>query len=555
MAFDETTTTLADVILKLEALQTLSDIRRRDLISAVKRIATYLNRSPADLPTDAPALREVLATIHPAQAGISAKSLANVKSNLARALKVTRTFPRDRPHIDRTLGWQVFFRHAASKHQEWALTRFSKYCCSRGIEPKDVCDTAMAEFQNYLDPRHLTKDPAKLCKEMAQTWNGIVKRNELPYTLLTYAPNPQYRCRPLSEYPESLQSDLNVYLDRLSHADLFDENGPDKPLRPSSLRNIKAHIRQFLDGLVLAGQDPDTFKSLADVIKPENIKISFRATMDRRGTTSIPISFHNIAATLTAIARHHVKVDPNDLIAILQIKKRVSTDPKGMSDKNRKRLGQFNDWENVARLLSLPEVLMTRAMAHPTSRSSALLAMHAACITILLSCPMRARNVAGLDLDHQVIPHRNGSHTIYTLRIEGKDVKNLEHVEVVLSPSKSRILRTYIVKFRPLLSKVSSPALFPSRDNGESRAPSNFSGDLKALIFRETGLVVNLHLFRHLSGFLYLQERPGDYETLRQLLKHKKLQTTMDFYATLSSQWAHGHYDEVVLQKWGGRDD
>lgn len=555
MAFDETTTNLAKVILKLEALETLSDTRRRDLISAITRTATYLNRAPADLPTDAPALREVLATIHPAQAGISAKSLANVKSNLARALKETRTLPRDRPRVDGTAEWRAYFGYAANKHQEWALTRFSSYCCSRGIEPEGVCDIVMAEFQDYLHPRLLTKDPAKLCKEMAQTWNGIVRRNELPYTLLTYPPNPQYRCRPLSEYPESLQRDLNAYLERLSHANLFDENGPDKPLRPTSVRNIEAHIRQFLDGLVLAGEDPDTFTSLADVVEPEKLKTSFRATMDRRGTTSIPVGFNNIAATLTAIARHHIKMGPDDLKAILQIKKRVSTDPKGMSDKNRKRLGQFNDWENVARLMSLPEVLMTRAMENPTSRHSALLAMHAASITILLSCPMRAKNLAGLDLDHQVIAHRKGTHTIYTLRVEGKDVKNLEHIEVVLSPSKSRILHSYIVNYRPLISKISGSALFPSRDSGEARDPSNFSGDLKGLIFRETGLMVHMHLFRHLSGFLYLQERPGDYETLRQLLKHKKLQTTMDFYATLSSQWAHRHYDEVVLQKWGGRDD
>ena len=51
------------------------------------------------------------------------------------------------------------------------------YCCFRGIEPDAVNDTVMTEFKAYLDVRLLGKDPAKLCKEMAQTWNAVVKRN------------------------------------------------------------------------------------------------------------------------------------------------------------------------------------------------------------------------------------------------------------------------------------------------------------------------------------------------------------------------------------------
>ena len=89
MPFDQSSTSLANVITKLEALPNLRDTSRRDLISAITRTATYLGCTPADLPTDAPALRSALATIHPAQAGVKPKSLANVKANLAVALRVT----------------------------------------------------------------------------------------------------------------------------------------------------------------------------------------------------------------------------------------------------------------------------------------------------------------------------------------------------------------------------------------------------------------------------------------------------------------------------------
>ena len=51
---------------------------------------------------------------------------------------------------------------------------------------------------------------------------------------------------------------------------------------------------------------------------------------------------------------------------------------------------------------------------------------------------------------------------------------------------------------------------------------------------------------------IYLREGPGDYETVRRLIRHKKHETTMQFFAELSSQWAVEHYDDVVLKKFGG---
>ncbi|MFQ3252302.1 MAG: hypothetical protein ACI9U6_000579 [Loktanella salsilacus] len=78
MPFDQTPATLADAIAKLEALPNLPNAKRRDLISAIKRTSTLVDRDPADLPADAPALRAILTKIHPAQAGIEAKSLANI---------------------------------------------------------------------------------------------------------------------------------------------------------------------------------------------------------------------------------------------------------------------------------------------------------------------------------------------------------------------------------------------------------------------------------------------------------------------------------------------
>ncbi|WP_425044686.1 tyrosine-type recombinase/integrase [Primorskyibacter sp. S87] len=557
MPYDKTaSTTLADAIASLKVHPDLSDTQRRDLISSINRIAKYLNRSPADLMTNAPALRKLLTTIHPVQAGISAKSLSNVKTALTKALQTSGYLPPAAPKTEPSEAWAAFLSACAAKHQALALSRLVTYCASRGIEPDAVNDKVMATFQTYLDARLLGKDPAKLRKEMAQTWNGIVKRQNLSLAELTYEKGGQHRSRPLTSYPKSLQDDIAKYLDRLSQADPFDEDGPDKALRPTTLRNIKAHLRQYLDALVTAGADPETFRSLSKAISEKNMKGAFTAIMKRRGLSDPKDGgLHNIAATLKAIARHHLKLPEKDLGAILNIQKKVSPAINGMSSKNRDRLGQFNDWQNVARLLSLTETLMKRASANPASRTSGLSAMYAVAIAILLSCPMRIKNLAQLELDKNVTGHSNGTHTLYTIRVDAEDVKNNEHIEVALNPRTSKLLHTYIMKFRPLLTRANGPALFPKKSNGEPRDPANFGSDIKALIYRETGLTVHAHLFRHLAAFLYLRERPGDFETVRRLLKHKSQQTAMTFYADLSNQWAHDHYDKVVLGKWGGTHD
>tara|TARA_R100000935_G_C2835777_1_gene167994 strand:+ start:2248 stop:2898 length:651 start_codon:yes stop_codon:yes gene_type:complete len=215
---------------------------------------------------------------------------------------------------------------------------------------------------------------------------------------------------------------------------------------------------------------------------------------------------------------------------------------------------QFDDDMNVARIVSLPRILMQRALSDPGRRSSALLAMHAAAMTILLSCPMRVKNLSSLDLDLHLVPHRNGTHTTYGFRIEGIEVKNREPIEFSLNNGNSGLLHRYITTFRGALSEVRGTALFPQEGGGLPRTPANFSSDLMACIYRETGIEMNAHLFRYFGAKIFLDAHPGQYETVRRLLKHKNLKTTLKFYAELNSQQAHDMFS-AILVKFGGFDD
>src|SRR4051812_21050151 len=83
-----TTVTLADLLIALEHAATIPATRLRDLRSAVQRVAGLLGEEPARIPLDLPAISGKLASVNPIAVGVSAKTLANLRSGFLTAVKV-----------------------------------------------------------------------------------------------------------------------------------------------------------------------------------------------------------------------------------------------------------------------------------------------------------------------------------------------------------------------------------------------------------------------------------------------------------------------------------
>jgi len=82
---------------------------------------------------------------------------------------------------------------------------------------------------------------------------------------------------------------------------------------------------------------------------------------------------------------------------------------------------------------------------------------------------------------------------------------------------------------RPRLVSGPSPWLFPAKSGGP-KPPAAFGVQLSKAIKQMTGLIVNVHLFRHLAAQLILEANPGAYELVRLLLGHKSTATTTTYY-------------------------
>jgi integrase len=548
---------LADVIVAIEESD-LPEQTRRDLVSAINRVATILDTRPERLFANVPALRAELALVHPARAGISAKSWSNIKAGLTRALTLTGVI-RDMKQGEVSVRWNAILRTASERHHVYGLSRLARFCSAEGIDPRDVSDEVVTRFFDHLDYSLIASQPRNVLKATVDTWNLVARNRSDELTLLTPIRERRYRARKLTAYSVPLQKEIQQYLDRLAVTDLFAEDGPTKALRPTSIRNVEAHLRQYLDALATAGYPPRSLYCLADVLQPNMVKVACGTIADRNNG-EVPTGLPNIMATILAVARFYVRMPDHQIRQLSRMQRQIAQRvpagrDAGMGEKSVTRLQQFEDGQNLAALLSLPERLMARAKADPERRYAGLEAMHAVAIAILLAFPVRIQNLASLDVKRHLTSRREGRKKLYSLRIEGPEVKNSAPLDVDLGAEVSGMLDTYLKEFRHLVSCDPGTSLFPQHAGHGPRKPSNLSAELSSRIYRETGLKVHAHLFRHLAAKLYLDQRPGEYETVRRLLGHKKLETTMSFYARLTNKAAAKRYDEVVLKHLRGRKD
>ena len=478
--------TLAEVMNKLLAAD-LPGKRGRDLASAINCAAKLLHRQPSELPADIPLLRERLAPIHHVQAGISPKRLANIKADLATAVRIfDRVNSKPRPQIERTLEWTTFIKSLEQPWQRHLLSRLADYCSSIGLPPHLVDDDVLARFLTHLSDQSLAKDPNRVWSRTIQSWNGFVKRSGLPLAILTVPRKEQYQAIPLSHYPLSFQEDLDAWINRLTHVDLFAEEGPKKALRPHSLRNVRATVRQFAAALVARGRAMKSITSLATLVELEAYKDGLRFFVDRNAGKP-PTWLWGMAGTLLAIARYHVKLAHKDINALSAIRGRLKIEIDRVTDKNKHRLNQFDDLYNVELLVLLPGRLS--AAAEKRQRRSSRLAldvMHAVAIEILLVCPMRMGNLASLDIERHFRWRGKGNSQTISLSVPGAEVKNGVAIEADFPRETTSLIRLYLKSYRDLVSTNSGNWLFPMATGGSHRNPGHLSEEIGRTIHRET---------------------------------------------------------------------
>jgi integrase len=147
------------------------------------------------------------------------------------------------------------------------------------------------------------------------------------------------------------------------------------------------------------------------------------------------------------------------------------------------------------RVINLPEALMAQArlLSDQSPVKAAVTAQLAVAIAILTNAPVRSSNLVQIRLDKNLI------------KPGGPDVP-------------------YMLVFTERVEKA-------------------------------TGLFITVHQFRHAAAAIWLQYKPGDYERVRRILGHKRLQTTINFYCGLETLQANRDFGDLVRKLGAPQQD
>ena len=136
----------------------------------------------------------------------------------------------------------------------------------------------------------------------------------------------------------------------------------------------------------------------------------------------------------------------------------------------------------------------------------------------------------------QVTLHeRNGIKTLY-VHVPGDAVKNNMDLDFELT---GEVVDLYELYMQHAYGPQNVEPLYLFRGlSQDKKSPHALSRQIARFLEREIGIYMTSHKFRHLTGYLYLKDNPGDYETVRQLLGHKDIKTTMTYYAAMEMRAA-----------------
>ncbi len=542
--------TLADVVTVLRADQLLSLARKRELISAVHSLARLLDLDPAAVPAEPRGLRNRLATLSPAAGGIGRGRWNNIRSLTLTALRQAgvRTM-RGRASAPLNPAWEALRAQLPDAKARLGLSRFMSHCSAQGIRPEAVTAATFADFLAGMESESLVRRPQAVHRASIALWNcAAADIPGWPQIVVAATTSDRLYSLDWAAFPAGFRADMEAFLAHSGDRDPFaDDYAPS--VAPGTVKMRRKQIHQLASALVLSGVPAERIAGLADLVRPAHAKaaLQFLLKRHRDGKRTSPY-LHQQAQLLKTIARHWVKAPAADIAELAVFCRRLAPKRSGMTEKNRTRLRQFDTPANVPALLNLPRSTLREVRAAATQGvGEARLAMLAAAVELLIVAPMRIDNLVGLEERHFVRIRAGGQEAVH-LVIPAAETKTKAPYEVHLPAETVAVLDAYRAEFRPLLCAEPSPWLFPN-PAGQRRNTIAFAQAVQRFIGRRTGLTMNVHLFRHFAGKVYLEHSPDDVETVRRLLGHRSQATTLRAYTELKSTAAFRRFD-AVIENW-----
>jgi integrase len=484
----------------------------------------------------------------PVAAGLTDKSFANIKSNFLAAVEASGIKSiQGSAKTPLRPGWCKLMSDLSSKRMQYGLSRLARWCSGKGIEPAEVSDAVLGDFIDAVRQGTLHRKPNELHRTVAQIWNEAAKRSRISLQRVT-VPSFRQPAKRLdwSLLPRSFRNDLEAYSNWCSGNDVFAADARSRPLGPQTVKLQQNHVHAAVTALVASGISPKIITSLRSLVAIENFKCILRRRhemVDGREN----VFNRDLARTLTEIARRWVEVEEATLAELKRLAGKVPVPLSGLTTKNKTTLRQFDNPANLRRLIELPHRLWAEVKRdkNPSFRT-VLKAQAALAIGLLCYMPVRPQNLWPLKFDEHLFLHE-GPGAISSLELPASEVKNHTEMAFDIPAPLAKMLIEYRNRLVPKVLGRRPDRLFIKAD-GTAKNQWAVAWLIRTVLKRRAGLQLSPHQFRHFTAKVVLDAEPGGFETVRQMLGHKSLGTTVSFYAGISSRRAARHHHDLIQQ-------
>ena len=545
-----------EVIDAMEGAGALSEQHRRHWACSLRQIAKWLDRPMEVIPARWQAVRFGVSELHHARVGVTAKTLANHKSNVRAAL---RWFGQehDVPHHGARLsaGW-VRFCDRLDKPRRDRLYNLTRYCSACGIEPLSVDDKTFDEYWRYRTETTARASNNTAKRFMVRAWNACAAGMDgLQLQRLTEPPLKTAE-PPWENFPQGLRSDLDDYFARLAKPHRSLNGKRIRPCRPTTIQTRRAVLVAMARMAVRLGVPIENLNRLGVLLHPDVVELVIDAHWKKNGAEPNTGTI-DLGKTLLRMARETSCLDQpaldrlDDIRAALEEHRR-----EGMTPKNLSLIRQVLTEGVWSEVVSLPNALMHKARLAKDHApiKAAVKAQLAVAIAIETFAPVRLRNLVSIELGQNLIKP-GGLNTPFWLAFPDYDVKSNVPLDFRFDEPLTDLIDEYIHEFRPMLLRGSNSSwLFPG-ENGEHKNSQLLSDQITERIQKTVGLRITPHQFRHAAGAIYLKHHPGDYETVRRLLGHKNIQTTIKYYCGLETIAATEQFGKLIREQINFEDE
>ena len=542
---------MEDVFRCIESDKTLGLQMSRELCSAITRFCEICGVTRGDVLADPTAIRLLREKASWQLAGLSKESWANMLSRLKRALhQVGVNVDRQRRNSRLSPEWTSLL-NALEKANRDHLRRFAGWCSSQGVVPAKVSVETFADFLHFLETQSIQRHLKERWHEARRAWNKAVAVDGSIYPNI---PNntPTTPNSPLWEaYPVSLQQQLSAWRKELANPEREDAR---RELRPVTIKNYNETLRRYAYHLTKSGIPIEEITSLSALLDVARIKDWLKALRTQSGGELASPLCHAGLHALFSLARftavdlqHPDFVSQQPLFKYLKsVSPKVRVDQNDMTPKNKKRLAQFDSPHTARMFRNLPLLIKRRceAMAVPNLRAAYDMQM-AAVLIFLQDAPLRISNTANLDLGRHISHPLGGQAGPWMISIPGKEAKGRKELNNQVSREVSDFIKLYMSKYRPLIFKGPTTAIFVG-NKGVAKQPKSLAKQFTDFIRRELGLALSPHEMRHYAGMLWLTYKPGEFLALSKLLGHTNPNVTAKFYAGAEKKTSQNRYFDML---------